>query len=138
MNQFITRTLGLAALSLSLSLSAMAHAAPPGDPATAGYAALDRYVAPAPTTAAAKRFSAPSGASFHETVDRWAAQAGWKPVVWQLPAETDFTLGKPSQFEGDLFEAIGQLAITLGSEATLLVSMSASHKIITITEAQMK
>jgi hypothetical protein len=116
--------------ALALAGHAQADQSTPKD----GYTALERYVAP--KTVDKRWFSAPSGASLHETLDRWSAQAGWKAVVWNLPEDTDFTLGQARRFDGDIEQAAKSLLDAIGSEATLVLQADKKIQTLTITAEQ--
>jgi len=126
-----TRLSFFAALA-ALVLAGHAHAndVTPKD----GYAALDRYVAP--KNVDKRWFFAPSGASLHETLDRWAAQAGWKAVTWRLPEDTDFTLGQARRFDGDVEQAAKSLIAAIGSEANLVLHADKTTQTLTLTAEQ--
>jgi hypothetical protein len=99
-----------------------------------GYTALDRYVAP--KSEVKRWFAAPSGASLHETLDRWAAQAGWKAVVWKLPEDTDFTLGQARRFDGNVEQAAKSLIEAIGAEANLVLHADQATRTLTVTAEQ--
>lgn len=99
-----------------------------------GYTALDSYVAP--KTEDKRWFAAPSGASLRETLDRWAAHAGWKAIVWKLPEDTDFTMGQARRFDGDIEQAAQSLIDAIGVEASLSLHADKATKTLTVTAEQ--
>lgn len=102
----------------------------------AGYASIEQYKAPAaPAPGELRKFWAPSGASVLETLERWARQVGWEVVIWNLPADTDFTLGAAVKFEGDVGQAAKGLIAALGTEARLVVTVDQKNRSITIAPA---
>lgn len=117
-------------------LLALASTASFGQTTPAGYAVLDHYVAPVGQPGNLHRFAAPSGASLHETLNRWAAQAGWKLVIWQLPEDTDFTLGAARRFDGDVGQAAKALIEAIGPEANLQVKADPVEHVLVVQPAE--
>lgn len=124
--------LAVFALMASLIVGA-AHAAESAAPE--GYIPLEQY-GPADATTAAKLgvalYEAPRGASLRATLDKWASSAGWQPVVWKLPEETDFTLGASGRFEGDFVTASKALVNALGPEANLRVRFHHANRVLVV------
>lgn len=127
-----------AALGFALAVlgsSAMAQSAVP-----AGYLPLDKYDAErsniVPKTPASGLFEAVRGASLHATLDRWAKASGWQEVVWQLPPETDFTLGASARFEGDFLSSTKALIQALGDEANLRARFHHANLVLVVEAVQ--
>lgn len=127
----------LAAL-VAVLLSGAAYAS---EPVPAGYLPLDDYnaqlEAAAPQKVPGNRiFEATRGASLRTTLDTWAQSAAWQPVVWQLPAETDFTLGAEARFDGDFLSATKALINALGAEANLRVRFHHANRVLVVEALQ--
>jgi len=134
MNSTLTALISSVAVCAAvLAPSAMASTA---SHSPVGYAPIEQYKAPpAPAPGELRKFSAPSGASVLETLERWARQAGWEVVIWNLPADTDFTLGAAVKFEGDVGQAAKGLIAALGSEAHLVVTVDEKNRSIAVAPA---
>lgn len=117
-------------VALASASSTCAEPATPGN----GYVALDGYVAPVLPSKALYRTQ--SGASLHETLNSWAKQAGWKPVRWNLPEDTDFTLGDSRLFNSDVELATKAVLDAIGSEANLTLEVDRSNRVISVGPKQ--
>lgn len=127
----------LAALAAVL-FAGGAHAA---EPAPAGYLSLDDYTvqvaaASPQKTEDAQVFEAIRGASLRATLDAWAQAAAWQPIVWQLPADSDFTLGAGGRFDGDFLLATKSLVNALGPEANLRVRFHHANRVLVVEALQ--
>lgn len=128
----------LAALVFALSaVPAAVFAAPPP-----GYSSLDQLDAASsmrasgPGGAAVKTFEARRGESLRITLARWANAAGWQEPVWQLPEDTDFTLGATGAFEGDFLSSTKALINALGHEANLRVRFHHANRVLVVEPLQ--
>lgn len=123
------------ALTLASALSAgscLAQSAPPS-----GYLSLDQYgqAKDSAVPAVAKPgalFEATRGASLRATLEKWVADAGWQPLAWKLPDETDFTLGASAKFQGDLVTATKAFIEALGPEAELRVRFNSGNRLVVV------
>lgn len=115
------------------SLSAYAQQAP------SGYLALDQYETASPSGSAAPGsgvFEAVRGASLRATLEAWAVQAGWQPLAWKLPEDTDFTLGASARFDGDFATATRSFVSALGAEAEIRVRFNQGNRLAVVEPLQ--
>lgn len=88
------------------------------------------------TAPSTQLFEVVRGASLRATLERWVRNAGWQPLVWQLPEDTDFTLGASARFEGDLVSATRHFIEALGAEANLRVRFNHANRLVTVEPLQ--
>lgn len=81
-------------------------------------------------------FDAVRGASLRATLEQWARQAGWQPLAWKLPDDTDFTLGASARFEGDFVTATRNFVAALGAEANLRVRFNQGNRLAVVEPMQ--
>lgn len=86
--------------------------------------------------AAPTLFDAVRGASLRATLEQWARQAGWQPLAWKLPEDTDFTLGASARFEGDFVTATRNFVASLGAEAELRVRFNQGNRLAVVEPLQ--
>lgn len=108
--------------ALTFGIIPWASALPPP-----GYAALDS-VETAVLGATVYRYAVKPGSSFRTTLETWSKKAGWKPVVWQIPAKTDFTLGAGGGFDGNIVEASRSLVRAMGPQAALRIEFNPAQR----------
>lgn len=70
------------------------------------------------------------------TLEQWARQAGWQPLAWKLPEDTDFTLGASARFEGDFITATRNFVASLGAEAELRVRFNQGNRLAVVEPLQ--
>lgn len=105
-----------------------------------GYQTLDEY-APAPRAQAytdyrQSEFAVINGESFHQALDRWARMAGWQPVSWTLPPETDFTVGASASFGSDFSAAIKSLMKAIPDNAYIRIRLHHANRVIIVEANQ--
>lgn len=120
-----------AAPSQGLPALPTAPQAASGSPAEATPAFQGVTSAAAPTL-----FDAVRGASLRATLEQWARQAGWQPLAWKLPEDTDFTLGASARFEGDFITATRNFVASLGAEAELRVRFNQGNRLAVVEPLQ--
>lgn len=81
-------------------------------------------------------FEAVKGASLRVTLDSWAKISGWQAIVWELPPDTDFTLGASARFQGDFLSATKALIQALGPQANLRVRIHHANRVIVVEAVQ--
>jgi len=110
---------------------------PNAAPAPAATSAPSAATLPSSTTATVSgTFDAVRGASLRGTLEQWARQAGWQPLTWKLPEDTDFTLGASARFDGDFITATRNFVAALGSEAQLRVRFNQGNRLAVVEPLQ--
>lgn len=108
--------------------------------APSGYVSLDAYQPPAARTAVTKpqavSFEVMRGASLRATLEQWTNAAGWQPLTWNLPDDTDFTLGASAKFEGDFVSAMRSLMNALSPEAQIRVRFVHANRLVIVEPLQ--
>lgn len=104
----------------ALLLASAAHAQQEPKP---GYQVVDSEI-----EAAVQTFEIKQGDSLHLTLNKWAKQAGWSEVQWNLPLETDFISGKTVKLQGDFMKVVTAIVTALRSEADLQVEFDPASK----------
>jgi hypothetical protein len=118
-------------LALSLGCASLSHA----QATPSGYTSLEGYsenVGSADGSPAIPEFKAERGASLRTTLELWAEQAGWQPLSWKLPEETDFTLGASHTFKGDFVSVTRAFVAALGPEAELRVAFNQGNLLMVV------
>lgn len=121
------------ALAIVFCFASFAHAQATPE----GYLALDKFgETTSPAEATALVFTAERGASLRATLEQWAQKAGWQPISWKLPEDTDFTLGAAGTFNGDFVTATRAFVNALGSEADLRVHFNQGNRLMVVEPAK--
>lgn len=110
----------LFALLIASGLSSVAYAQPS---AVEGYQPIELEAGPEILT-----FEIAQGDSLHTTLNRWAKQAGWSEVQWELPPETDFLSGKTVKLQGEFMKVVTAVVTALRAEAELQVEFDPTSK----------
>lgn len=119
----------ICALALGLtSVAALAQASAPQ-----GYAPLDVAVTDS-ATEEVHEFEIKQGASLKDTLNAWAQTAGWKPVIWDMPAKTDFISGKSLRMQGTFTKVTTAVVVALRSQAELKVEFDKPNKRVTVRQ----
>jgi hypothetical protein len=104
------------------------------------YIPLDQAGAPSNPRVEAEQsgalFEVARGASLRQTLGRWSRIAGWQDVVWQLPEDTDFSVGASARFQGDFVGAIRSLMAAIGPETNIRVRVHYGNNVLVVEQLQ--
>lgn len=125
----------IAAIALVLAvIPSLGVAAPP-----TGYESLDSIEAAQvenPQASVYGLYEAHRGDSLRTTLDRWALRAGWQPPVWEMPTDSDFTLGSSARFDGDFVSATSALINATSAASNLRVKFHHANRVLVVELVQ--